>query len=110
MCAVRSHSQPSARNWLYEDRRQPGARGQREARMSLHKEIHFESEICQHLASQGWLYAEGDAALFDRTHGLFMPDLLAWAEATQPESFQRLTKTHGPALPTILAERVRKNL
>ncbi len=78
--------------------------------MSLHKEIHFESEICQHLAAHGWLYAEGDAALFDRSHGMFMPDLLAWAEATQPESFQRLTKAHGLALATVLAERVRKNL
>ncbi len=78
--------------------------------MSLHKEIHFESEICQHLAARDWLYAEGDAALFDRTHGLFMPDLLAWIEATQPESFHRLTKTPGPALTTMLAERVRKNL
>ncbi len=78
--------------------------------MSLHKEIHFESEICQHLAAHGWLHAEGDAALFDRAHGLFMPDLLAWIGATQPQSFQRLTKTHGPALPTVLAERVRKSL
>jgi type I restriction enzyme R subunit len=39
-----------------------------------------------------------------------MPDLLAWVEATQPESFQRLTKTHGAALPDVLAERVRKNM
>lgn len=26
--------------------------------MSLHKEISFETEICQHLADHGWLYAE----------------------------------------------------
>jgi len=32
--------------------------------MSLHKEISFESEICQHLASHGWLHAKGDAAGF----------------------------------------------
>ena len=78
--------------------------------MNLHKEVHFESEICQHLAAHGWLYAEGDAAQFDRSQGLFLPDLLEWVEATQPESFQRLTKTHGAALATVLAERVRKNL
>ena len=30
--------------------------------MSLHKEISFETEICQHLAAHGWLYTEGDAA------------------------------------------------
>lgn len=78
--------------------------------MTLHQEIHFEQEICTHLAAHGWLYAEGDAALFDRAHGLFMPDLLAWVEATQPQSWQRLTKTHGAALPKVLAERVRKSL
>ncbi|HQZ03938.1 MAG TPA: DEAD/DEAH box helicase family protein [Thauera sp.] len=78
--------------------------------MNLHQEHHFEAEICAHLAAHGWLYAEGDAALFDRAHGLFLPDLLAWVETTQPESFQRLSKTHGAALPAVLAERVRKNL
>ena len=45
--------------------------------MALHHEVHFEAEICQHLAANGWLYAEGHAAHFDRTHGLFPPDLLA---------------------------------
>lgn len=78
--------------------------------MSLHQEIHFEAEICQHLAAHGWLYADGDAALFDRAHGLFLPDLLTWVEATQPESYQRLSRTHGSALARVLAERVRKNL
>jgi len=78
--------------------------------VSLHQEIHFESEICQHLAAHGWLYAEGDAARFDRAHGLFLPDLMAWIEATQPENLLRLTKTHGTALSTVLAERLRKNL
>jgi len=78
--------------------------------MNLHQEHHFEAEICQHLGANGWLYAEGDAALCDRTHGLFVPDLLAWVEATQPDSFQRLTKTHGAGLAGVQAERVRKNL
>lgn len=78
--------------------------------MNLHQEHHFESEICAHLAANGWLYAEGDAALFDQKHGLFLPDLLAWVEATQAESFDRLSKTHGAALSAVLAERIRKNL
>ncbi len=78
--------------------------------MSLHQEHHFEAEICHHLAANGWLYAEGDAALFDRVHGLFLPDLLAWIELAQPDSFRRLLQTHGTALPAVLAERLRKNL
>ncbi|WP_454741347.1 type I restriction endonuclease subunit R [Cupriavidus necator] len=76
----------------------------------LHQEHHFEAEICQSLAANGWLYAEGDAARYDRASALFLPDLLAWIEATQPDTWQRLTKTHGPALKDRLAERVRKSL
>lgn len=78
--------------------------------MNLHQEHHFEKEICAHLAASGWLHEEGDADLFDRASGLFLPDLLAWIEATQPDSLQRLVKTHGPATPQVLAERLRKNL
>ncbi|WP_321927858.1 type I restriction endonuclease subunit R [Paraburkholderia guartelaensis] len=77
---------------------------------NLHQEHHFEAAICQSLAANGWLYAEGDAAHYDRVSALFLPDLLAWVEATQPDTWQRLTKTHGPALGERLAERVRKSL
>jgi type I restriction enzyme R subunit len=78
--------------------------------MNLHQEHHFEHEICQHLAAHGWLYADGDAAHYDRANALFLPDLLAWIEATQPESWQALSKTHGTQLGQRLAERIRKNL
>lgn len=77
---------------------------------NLHQEHHFETEICAHLAANGWLYSGGDAARFDRPSGLFLPDLLAWIEATQPDSWQRLVKTHGAALPQVLADRIRKNM
>ncbi|EIL89074.1 hypothetical protein UU9_10527 [Rhodanobacter fulvus Jip2] len=78
--------------------------------MNLHKEVHFEQAIVEHLAANGWLYAEGDAEHYDHTHGLYLPDLQAWIEATQPDSWQRLSKTHGPAAAERIAERVRKNL
>lgn len=77
---------------------------------NLHQEHHFEAEICQSLAANGWLYAEGDAAHYERVNALYLPDLLVWIEATQPDTWQRLTKTHGPALNARLAERVRKSL
>lgn len=80
------------------------------SRTNLHLEQHFEAEICHYLASDGWLYSDGDAAHFDRGNGMFPPDLLSWLEATQPDSFERLTNTHGPSLPAVLVERVRKNL
>jgi type I restriction enzyme, R subunit len=56
--------------------------------MSLHKEISFESEICQHLGTRRWLYAEGDAAGYDHARALFPADVLAWMEAPQPQAWE----------------------
>ncbi len=78
--------------------------------MNLHRELHFEREICEYLGAHGWLYAEGDAELYSREHALFMPDLCAWLEETQSESWQSLVKTHGGNVQNILAERIRKSL
>ena len=78
--------------------------------LNLHQEHHFETAICEHLGQHGWFYAEGDAAHYDRQNALFLPDLLAWIETTQPDSWQQLAKTHGASLPKVLAERVRKCL
>ena len=43
--------------------------------MSLHNEIAFETDICNHLAAQGWLYGEpgteGDASGYDTPRALY---------------------------------------
>ena len=77
---------------------------------SLHQEHYFEAEICQQLGANDWLYAEGDAAQYDRANAFYLPDLMAWIEETQPDTWERLTKTHGPATTERLSERVRKSL
>jgi len=43
----------------------------------LHKEINFETEICDYLAAHGWLYAEGDAQGYDRVRTLLPADVVA---------------------------------
>src|SRR6266404_3811159 len=78
--------------------------------MSLHKEISFEDEICGHLATHGWLYAEGDAVLYDRARALFPADLVAWVQATQPTAWQTLAKNHGASVESVLLDRIRKQL
>src|SRR5229473_5071914 len=78
--------------------------------MSLHKEISFEDEICGHLAANGWLHAEGNAALYDRARALFPSDLIGWVQATQPTAWQTLTKNHGANAEAILLDRIRKQL
>ena len=57
--------------------------------MNLHREHHFEREICEHLAANGWFYADGDAARYDRDHALFLPDLLAWIEELDSRLIER---------------------
>ena len=78
--------------------------------MSLHKEISFELEICQHLAAHGWLYAEGDAAAYDRARAVYPADVLAWVQATQPKAWETLTKSHGSRAEDTLLARVRDQL
>ena len=78
--------------------------------MSLHKEISFEVEICDHLGANGWFFAEGDAAGYDRARTLFPPDLLAWVQATQPNAWETLTKNHGSQAGETLIARARDQI
>jgi type I restriction enzyme R subunit len=78
--------------------------------MTLHREIHFEAEICGHLAAHGWLYAERDAANYDRMRALFPADVLAWVQATQPKAWETLTKNHGAQAAETLLNRLRDSL
>lgn len=78
--------------------------------MSLHKEISFENEICQHLGANGWLYAEGDAAGYDRARALFPADVQAWVQATQPKAWEVMVKNHGAKAGDTLLARLRDQL
>src|SRR5262245_14646612 len=78
--------------------------------MNLHKEIRLEDEICDHLGSRGWHYAEGDAALYDRARALFPTDVLAWVENTVPAAWAMLAKNHGAAAGDTLLGRLRNQL
>jgi type I restriction enzyme R subunit len=78
--------------------------------MSLHKEISFEDEICQHLGAHGWFYAEGDAAGYDRAKALFPADVLAWVQSAHPQAWETLTKNHGGAASETLLARLRDQI
>ena len=78
--------------------------------MSLHQEISFETDICQHLGANGWCYAEGDAVGYDRARALFPADVLAWVQATQPKAWETLTKNHGAQADEVLLTRLRDQL
>ena len=78
--------------------------------MNLHKEISFETEICQYLADHGWLYTEGDAATYDRARAIYPADVLAWVQTTQPKAWETLTKNHGTQAAETLLNRLRDQL
>ncbi|WP_422929147.1 type I restriction endonuclease subunit R [Singulisphaera sp. PoT] len=78
--------------------------------MSLHTEINFEVEICERLAASGWLYAEGDAAKYDRARALFPGDVLAWVKATQPKAWEAIEKNHGTQAEDTLLNRLRDQI
>lgn len=78
--------------------------------MNLHKEISFEDEICGHLAAHDWLYADGDAVLYDRSRALLPTDLVAWVQTSQDTAWQELVKNHGVSAESVLLDRLRKQL
>lgn len=78
--------------------------------MSLHHEVAFEREICEHLGANGWLYEEGSAVHYDRQLALYPPDLIAWVQQAQPEAWEVLQKNHGSKAEATLLQRVRQQL
>lgn len=61
---------------------------------SAMKEIRFESEICDYLASKGWLYSPDDSG-YDRELNLFPADVFGWLEESQPLEWAKLVRPDG---------------
>ncbi len=78
--------------------------------MSLHKEINFETELCEHLGANDWVYEDGSAAKYDRGRALFPSDLTDWVRTTQPKAWETLSKNNGTQAGETLATRVRDQI
>jgi type I restriction enzyme R subunit len=78
--------------------------------MSIHKEISFEREICEHLTAHGWQYAEGDGGNYDRALALYPDDVVAWLQQTQPQAWEALAKSAGAGARQALLGRLRDQL
>ena len=75
---------------------------------TLHRELPFEDEICEHLAAHGWYYTAGDAANYDRARALYPPDLIEWIKVSQPKAWEGIV-TSGTGEAALL-DRVRKQI
>ena len=62
--------------------------------MADHHEVVFETEICEYLAANGWLYSVNDTG-YDRERALFPDDLFAWLETTQKPAYEKALKAAG---------------
>lgn len=78
--------------------------------MSIHTEINFENDICDHLAANGWLHEQGDHGKYDRSRAIFPDDLIAWIEETNPKAWATIEKNHGKNAPNAVLDRVRDQL
>ncbi|MDT3672346.1 MAG: type I restriction endonuclease [Aromatoleum sp.] len=77
---------------------------------SLHTEKALEDEICADLAERGWRYDPTDASRYDRTLALFPDDVVGWIQATQPDAWIAIEKTHGANARKTVMERLRRTL
>ena len=60
-----------------------------------HTEIEFETEICEYLAANGWLYST-DSKGYDKERALFPEDVFGWLEDTQPDALAKVVKAGSP--------------
>lgn len=78
--------------------------------MTIHTEINFEDDICEHLAAHGWFYAEGDACHYDRSRALFPADVVAWLQQSQPDAWDAACKSHGANAGDVIVGRLRDSI
>jgi type I restriction enzyme R subunit len=72
--------------------------------------LNLESQIFLQLASNGWPYAAGDAAQYDRLRVQFPGDITARLQASQPKAWETPTKNHGAAADPMLLDRIRNQM
>jgi type I restriction enzyme R subunit len=78
--------------------------------MSIHHEVAFEREICEHLGANSWLYEEGSADAYDRRLALYPPDLIAWLQQSQNEAWSTYQQKNGSKAEANLLQRIREQL
>ena len=64
--------------------------------MAQHNENQFETEICDYLGANGWLYSADDTG-YDRERALFPEDIFGWLDETQPSQLAKVVKPDSPS-------------
>lgn len=75
--------------------------------MDKHTEKVFETEVCNNLDANGWLYSEDDKG-YNRELAIFPDDIIGWLKDTQPKEFEKLKDLHNGDTEKVLLERLSK--
>lgn len=76
---------------------------------SLHTEINFEQDICDHLKANGWHYSPDDTG-YDRELALFPEDAIDWIKSTQDKEWQKVKALHNGSSEKKLLQRLAEML
>lgn len=57
--------------------------------MSVHTEVHFEAEMCEYLAANGWLYSANDDG-YDKVRALYPADVWTWLAENEPAQLAKV--------------------
>lgn len=64
--------------------------------MAQHNEVEFEKELCDYLATRGWLSSTNDVG-YDKARALFPEDIFGWLEGTQADELAKAVKPNDSA-------------
>ena len=76
--------------------------------MGKHKERQFQTEIVQHLTSNG--YIEGEPSHYDRELALYPDDIISYIKSTQPQAYEKMQKREGIKTDEILCKHIAKEM
>ena len=77
--------------------------------MSIHNEHQFETELCAHLAANGWLHSADDAG-YDAELAMYNADAIAWLRTTQPAEWVKLQTRWGADTERQTLRKLREQL
>ena len=76
--------------------------------MAAHHEVHLETYVVKKLVESGWV--EGRNSHYDPVRALYPEDVVGWVKASQPQTWEKLTRFNGGDAEKAILDRLEKAL
>lgn len=76
--------------------------------MAAHHEVHLETYVVKKLVESGWV--EGHNSHYDPVRALYPEDVVDWVKASQPQTWEKLTRLNGGDAEKAILDRLEKAL